>query len=89
MYYTQAIEAFDNLKEFSRADSVRTKFEVAKSQSLESRGKKVQAEDTETQARELYAGRNFQQAQAAANNAKALYLELGMKNKADEMDILL
>lgn len=89
MYYMQAMEIYHELKDQGRAETVKNKSAVAEAQSLSSRGEKMQAEDTETAAREYYRNKNYLQARASAINAKELYLGLGMKNKADEMDVLL
>lgn len=89
MYYMRAIDAFVDLKEDLRAESVQQKYDLSKSKQLESQGKKIQAEDTEFAAREFYENKNFVEAQAAATQAKNLYLEMGLKNKADDMDVLL
>lgn len=50
---------------------------------------KNQAQEAEADARAFYADKNFEEAKAKATQAKELYLELGMKSKAAEMDILI
>ena len=85
----RAIERFEDLHEIEIAQTIRNKYELAGSKYLEIVGKKVQAEDIEEKARELYADKNFAQALAATTEAKRLYTELGMKSKVEEMDILI
>lgn len=89
MYYMRALDAFYDLKEDDRVQSVQQKYDLSRSKHLETQGKKIQAEDTEFAAREFYENRNFVEAKESATQAKNLYLEMGMQNKADEMDILL
>jgi len=89
IHYSQAIDAFESLHETAHVQSVKGKYDAAKLKYFEIRGKKIEAEDTEQDARNLNADKNYAAARASAERAKALYTELGMKNKADEMDILL
>lgn len=89
MYYMRAFDSFNDLEEEVRAQNVQQKYNLAQSKYLESRGKKIQAEDTELAAREFYENKNFVEAKESATQAKNLYIEMGLKNKADEMDILL
>lgn len=89
MYYMRAIESYNDLKEEVRGKNAQKKYDLAGSEQLISRGKKIEAEDTEMIAREFYDKKNFVEAQASANRAKDLYIEIGLKNKADEMDALL
>lgn len=89
MYYLTAIEKFSALLENEKVKSIQGKFDMTRSKSFESRGTKVEAEDTEQKARNLYAEKNYEQAKAAATKAKELYTKLGMKSKADDMDVLL
>ena len=89
MYYTRAATAYNNLRDLEKVKILENKSDVANAKYLESRGKKIQAEDTEMMAREYYADKNFEQAKKSAQQAKTLYLENGDKNKADEMDALL
>ena len=89
MYYITAIEKFNALVETEKVKAIQAKFNVARAKSFESRGTKVEAEDTEQKARNFYVEKNFEEAKAAATKAKELYEKLGMKSKAEEMDILL
>ena len=89
MYYMTAIESFDELVEPRKVQLIQNKFDLAKSKSLESRGTKIEAEDTEQRARNLYADKNYTEAKAAAIKAKELYTTLDMKSKVDDMNILL
>ena len=89
MYYMQAIEQFSVLVEPEKIKSIQGKFDVARAKSFESRGTKVEAEDTEQRARNLYVEKNFEEAKAAATKAKELYIKLGMKSKVQDMDVLL
>lgn len=89
MYYMRAVESFNDLKEDLRAENAQKKYDLSQSKQLETRGKKIQAEDTEATAREFYENKNFVEAKESATQAKNLYLEIGLKNKADEMDVLL
>ena len=89
MYYITAIEKFNALVEMDKVKSIQEKFDLAKAKSFESRGTKVEAEDTEQRARNLYVEKNYEEAKAAANKAKELYTKLEMKSKVEDMDILL
>lgn len=89
MYYLTAIEKFNALVEMNKVKSIQDKFSLARSKSFESRGTKVEAEDTEQRARNLYVDKNYEEAKAAAIKAKELYDKLGMKLKVQDMDVLL
>lgn len=89
IHYSQAIDEFEALHEDAHAQTVKDKYDAAKLKFLETRGNKMEAEDTEISARNFYADRNYPEAQVAAERAKKLYTDLGMKDKADEMDILI
>ena len=89
MYYLTAIEKFNALSEKEKVHSIQKKFDLARSQSFESRGTKVEAEDTEQKARNFYAEKNYEEAKAAAVKAKELYTKLEMKSKVADMDILI
>ena len=89
MYYLTAIEKFGSLVETQKVQLIQEKFTTARTRSFESRGTKVEAEDTEQRARNLYADKNYSEAKAAAIKAKELYTNLGMKSKVDDMDVLL
>ena len=89
MYYMRAIDGFVDLKEEGRVQNVQQKYDLSKSKHLETQGRKIQAEDTEFAAREFYENKNFEEAKAAATQAKNLYIEIGLQSKADEMDVLL
>ena len=89
MYYLTAIEKFNVLVETEKVKSIQGKFDVARAKSFESRGTKVEAEDTEQRARNFYADKNYEEAKAAAIKAKELYDKLGMKLKVQDMDVLL
>lgn len=89
MYFMSAVDDFYDLKEDMRAENIMKKYDLAHEKYAESQSKRIQAENTEAKARAFYADRNFTEAQAEAAQAKEIYLEMGMKNKADEMDILL
>ena len=86
MYYLTAVDQFSALLEQEKVKSIREKFEIARTKSFESRGTKVEAEDTEQRARNLYVEKNYEEAKAAATKAKELYEKLGMNA---DMDILL
>ncbi|MBQ7628618.1 MAG: hypothetical protein IJS81_00155 [Selenomonadaceae bacterium] len=89
MYYAKAIKELNDLLEKDKAQSVQNKFDAAKKKFLESEGTKIEAEDTEQKARDLYADKNFEDAKAHATRAKELYEKLGMKSKVADMDILI
>lgn len=89
MYYMTAIEKFGEIKEDIKVKSVQGKFDLARAKAVESQGTKVEAEDTEQKARNLYAEKNYEEARTAATKAKELYTKLEMKSKAEEMDILI
>ena len=89
MYYLTAIEKFNVLVEPDKVKAIQEKFDLARTKSFESRGTKVEAEDTEQRARNLYLDKNYEEAKAAATKAKELYDKLGMKLKVQDMDILL
>ena len=89
MYYMTAIEKFEELSESIKVQAIQGKFAVARLKALESQGTKIEAEDTEVQARTFYAEQNYEAARTAATKAKDLYTKLGMKSKIEEMDILL
>ncbi|MBQ9486930.1 MAG: hypothetical protein IJU91_03885 [Selenomonadaceae bacterium] len=89
MYYMMAIEKFSALVEKDKVHTIQRKFDLARAKSLESRGNKVEAEDTEQKARNFYAEKNYEEAKAAATKAKELYTQLGMKSKVADMDLLL
>ena len=56
---------------------------------IETRGEKMNAENAEQTARNNYADKNYNEAQTAAEEAKRLYTQLGMKEKVSDMDVLL
>ena len=89
MYYSRAIEKFGEIKEDIKIKSVQRKFDLARAKSVEAQGTKIEAEDTEQKARNLYAEKNYEEAKAEATKAKELYTKLDMKSKVAEMDILL
>ena len=89
MYYLTAIEKFNVLVEPDKVKAIQEKFDLARTKSFESRGTKVEAEDTEQRARNLYLDKNYEEAKAAATKAKELYDKLGMKLKVQDMDVLL
>ncbi len=89
MYYLTAIDMFNALVEKDKVHSIQKKFDLARAKSFESRGTKVEAEDTEQKARNLYVEKNYEEAKAAAVKAKELYTKLEMKSKVADMDILI
>ena len=89
MYYSQAMDAFKDLHEDERAQAVKEKANMAGTVYVETLGKKIEAEDTEQNARNFYADKNYSEAKAAAEKAKQLYTDAGMKNKADEMELMI
>ena len=89
VYYMTAIEKFSALVDTERVKIIQAKFDAARLKALESRGTKVEAEDTEQRARNFYADKNYEEAKVAVVKAKELYTTLGMKSKVDEMNILL
>lgn len=89
MYYMLAIEGLYDLKEEKIAAIVQKKCDLASEKYSETNDKKFQAEAAAMSAQYHYTDKNFVRATEAANQAKEMYLALGMKNKADEMDILL
>ncbi|MBQ9442238.1 MAG: protein phosphatase [Selenomonadaceae bacterium] len=89
IHYSQAIDDFESLHEDDHAQIVKNKYDTAKLKFFETRGQKMEAEDNEEYAREHFVDKNYPEAQAAAERAKKLYTDLGMKDKADEMDILI
>lgn len=89
IHYSQAIDDFESLNEVGHAQVVKNKYDTAKLKFFETRGQKMEAEDNEEYAREHFVDKNYPEAQAAAERAKKLYTDLGMKDKADEMDILI
>ena len=89
MYYMRAIGAFYDLKEEKIAATVQKKYDLASAKYEETNDKKFRAEAAEMSAQYYYTDKNFVRATEEATQAKEIYLEIGMKNKADEMDTLL
>ena len=89
MKYSQAIDAYENLGETESANAAKEKYQLAHLKYNESLGQKVQAEEAEQSARNNYADKNYIEAKAAAETAKQLYTNLGLKERASEMDVLL
>ncbi len=89
MYYLTAIEQLIFLSDDIKIQAIQNKYEAAKAKSSESFAQKQNAEKAEADARAFYADKNFEEAKAAATQAKELYTALGMKTKSAEMDILI
>ena len=89
MYYVMAIEKFNALKDEQRSAVIQQKYDAAKDKFLAGQNSKREAEALERTAREFYIDRNYAEAKSTAAQAKDIYNELGMKGKADEMDILI
>lgn len=89
MFYMRAIEKYTALYETGKAGIIQKKYDLSTQKYEESNKQKTDAETTEQKARDYYANKNYSEATAAANLAKKMYSDLGLKTKADEMDILL
>ena len=84
-HYSQAADAYRFLHDEESAQAALEKYQLAHLKYIETRGQKTQAENTEQIARNNYADKNY----TAAEEAKRLYTQLGMKEKVSDMDILL
>ena len=89
MFYMRAIEKYDTLFDADKAKLIQSKYDIAAEKFSDSEKQKSDAEATAKKALEYYANKNYSEAKAAANSAKKMYDDLGLKTKADEMDILL
>lgn len=89
MFYMRAIEQYDNLLDAGNVKIVQAKYDIATEKFSASEKKKTEADAIAKKALEYYAAKNYSEAKAAATSAKKLYTDLGLKTKADEMDILL
>lgn len=89
MFYVTAIDRYKATFNEPKVAIVTEKYETAKARFAESQNKKKAASDTEQQARDFYAAKNYAEATATAKQAKEQYEALGMKSKVDEMDILI
>ena len=88
-HYSQAVDAYRFLHDDERAQAVLEKYQLAHLKYIETRGEKMKAENAEQTARNNYADKNYNEAQTAAEEAKRLYTQLGMKEKVSDMDVLL
>ena len=89
MFYMRAIEKYNALNDEKKAKLIQAKYDIATEKFSEGEKQKTDAEATAKKALEYYANKNYPEAKAAATSAKKMYEDLGLKTKADEMDILL
>lgn len=89
MFYMRAIEKYNALNDEQKAKLIQAKYDIATEKFSEGEKQKTDAEATAKKALEYYANKNYPEAKAAATSAKKMYEDLGLKTKADEMDILL
>ena len=89
MYYMRAMEKYTSLSETQKVAMIEKKYNIATEKFTESNNQKKDAEDMEKKARDYYAEKNYPEAKASTTMAKKMYEDLGLKSKADEMDILL
>lgn len=90
MYYMRAIEFYnETLRDKERAQIVQKKYDIATQKFAEGDKQKKDVIAMEQKARDFFTEKNYAEAKASATMAKKMYEDLGMKSKADEMDILL
>ena len=89
MYYMRAIEKYNALDDAQKAQLVQAQYNIATEKFSDSENQKKDADSTAKKALDYYAEKNYTEAKAAATSAKKMYDDLGLKTKADEMDILL
>lgn len=87
--YLLAAGKLIDLSEDVKLKIIQNKYDAAKLKADKAFTKKNEAQKAEAAARAFYADKNFEEAKANATQAKELYLELEMKSKAAEMDILI
>ena len=89
MFYMRAIEKYNALYDEDKAKIIQAKYDIATGKFSDSEKQKYDAEATAKKALEYYANKNYPEAKATATAAKKMYEDLGLKTKAEEMDILL
>ncbi|MBR2733182.1 MAG: hypothetical protein IKD80_02895, partial [Selenomonadaceae bacterium] len=89
MFYMRAIEKYNALFDADKAKLIQSKYDIATEKFTDSEKQKSDAEAAAKKALEYYANKNYPEAKAAATSARKIYTDLGLKTKADEMDILL
>lgn len=89
MYFMRAIEKYNALLDSDKAKLVQAKYDIATEKFSDGEKQKSDAEATAKKALDYYAAKNYSEAKAAATSAKKMYNDLGLKTKADEMDVLL
>lgn len=89
MYFMRAIEKYNALLDSDKAKLVQAKYDIATEKFSDGEKQKTDAEATAKKALDYYAAKNYSEAKAAATSAKKMYNDLGLKTKADEMDVLL
>ena len=89
MFYMRAIEKYDELLDSEKSKLIQAKYDLAAEKFTNSQNQTKEAEATAKKALEYYSQKNYTEAKAAATSAKKMYEDLGLKTKADEMDILL